>query len=263
MHELLDQLVYSLFKKNSLQECSLYDLKTFAEQYPYYSTAQLLYSARLKESGSEDYKSQLQKTSLHFNSPLWLDHLLNKTEEAGKSEVKIEMNKEEIAYEAFNNDELVVENPRPELFKIKEVLKDIQTQQSVVEIAEQNEPSFTFEPYHTVDYFASQGIKEVQELKPADRLGQQLKSFTEWLKTLKTTPVQEITSAPNNDTEEKVISLADHSVIDRNVVTEAMADVWIKQGQPEKAVAIYNKLSLLDPSKSSYFAGLIENLKKY
>ena len=135
MHEMLDQLVYSLFKKNSLQECSLDDLKTFAEQYPYYSAAQLLYTSRLKKLNGEDYQTQLQKTSLHFNNPLWLDHLLNFTEEAENSEVKIEKNKKEITYEAFNNDELVVENPRPEFFKIKEVLKEIQTPQSVVEIA--------------------------------------------------------------------------------------------------------------------------------
>jgi hypothetical protein len=46
------------------------------------------------------------------------------------------------------------------------------------------------------------------------------------------------------------------------VVTEAMAEVWEKQGNKEKAVAIYTKLSLLDPSKSVYFAAKIEELKK-
>src|SRR6476469_3638269 len=45
--------------------------------------------------------------------------------------------------------------------------------------------SLVFEPYHTVDYFASQGIKFREDEKPKDRFGIQLKSFTEWLKTLK------------------------------------------------------------------------------
>jgi hypothetical protein len=39
----------------------------------------------------------------------------------------------------------------------------------------------SFEPYHTVDYFASQGIKAKEESKPKDKFSQQLKSFTEWL----------------------------------------------------------------------------------
>jgi hypothetical protein len=46
------------------------------------------------------------------------------------------------------------------------------------------------------------------------------------------------------------------------VLTEAMAEVWIKQGNKQKAIETYNKLGLLNPSKKAYFAGLIENLKR-
>ncbi len=118
-----------------------------------------------------------------------------------------------------------------------------------------------FEPFHTVDYFASQGIKFTEEEKPADKLGQQLKSFTEWLKTLRKTPDKEISIPVNLQTEQKVEKLAAHSLADREVVTEAMAEVWEKQGNKEKARAIYHKLSLLNPSKRSYFAAKIELLK--
>ena len=73
---------------------------------------------------------------------------------------------------------------------------------------------------------------------------------------------QQVSTLADKSAEEKVVDLAVHSIDDRDVVTEAMAEVWIKQGQTEKALDVYNKLSLLNPSKSSYFAGLIENLKK-
>ena len=118
-----------------------------------------------------------------------------------------------------------------------------------------------FEPFHTVDYFASQGIKFTEEEKPADKLGQQLKSFTEWLKILRKTPEKDISIPINPQTEQKVEKLAAHSLADREVVTEAMAEVWEKQGNKEKAKAIYDKLSLLNPSKRSYFAAKIEHLK--
>jgi len=62
--------------------------------------------------------------------------------------------------------------------------------------------------------------------------------------------------------EEKVISLAEHSIEDREIVTETMAEVWIKQGNRQKAIEVYDKLSLQNPAKSSYFAGLIEQLKQ-
>ena len=118
-----------------------------------------------------------------------------------------------------------------------------------------------FEPFHTVDYFASQGIKFAEEEKPSDKLGQQLKSFTEWLKILRKTPEKDINIPINPQTEQKVEKLAAHSLADREVVTEAMAEVWEKQGNKEKARAIYDKLSLLNPSKRSYFAAKIEHLK--
>jgi tetratricopeptide (TPR) repeat protein len=119
----------------------------------------------------------------------------------------------------------------------------------------------SFQPFHTVDYFASQGIKFREEEKPKDKFDQQLKSFTEWLKILKKAPIAEMPVTASAQSEYKVEQLAEHSLSEREVVTEAMAEVWEKQGNQEKAIAIYRKLSLLNPSKSSYFAGLIEQLK--
>ena len=75
-------------------------------------------------------------------------------------------------------------------------------------------------------------------------------------------PPQQIAAMNDSGSEEKVVQLATHSLAEENVDTEAMAEVWIKQGQPEKAIKIYEKLSLLNPSKSSYFAVLIEKLKR-
>jgi hypothetical protein len=119
-----------------------------------------------------------------------------------------------------------------------------------------------FEPYHTVDYFASLGIKFKEEQKPKDQFGQQLKSFTDWLKTMKRIPVSEIPTAAEASVEKKVEQMAEHSLAERHVITEAMAEVWVKQGNNAKAEEIYRKLSLLDPLKTAYFASKIEALKK-
>src|SRR6185312_15634128 len=43
----------------------------------------------------------------------------------------------------------------------------------------------SFEPLHTVDYFASQGIKINEEALANDHLVKQVKSFTAWLKSMK------------------------------------------------------------------------------
>ncbi|HTD93972.1 MAG TPA: hypothetical protein VK644_09180, partial [Chitinophagaceae bacterium] len=119
----------------------------------------------------------------------------------------------------------------------------------------------SFEPYHTVDYFASQGVRVKEEEKPKDRFSVQLKSFTEWLKAMKRIPPAEMTTVTTATEDKNVEQMAERSISDREVVTEAMAEVWEKQGNHEKAREIYRKLSLLDPPKSSYFAAKIELLK--
>jgi DNA-binding SARP family transcriptional activator len=55
--------------------------------------------------------------------------------------------------------------------------------------------------------------------------------------------------------------LAEKSNIETEVITEAMAEVYLQQGKISKANEVYEKLSLQNPAKSTYFAGKIENLK--
>ena len=119
-----------------------------------------------------------------------------------------------------------------------------------------------FEPYHTIDYFASQGIKlDKIDPNPQDKLGKQLKSFTEWLKSMRKLPQASVAKVLAENEETAVINAAAHSVVGKDVITEAMAEVLEKQGLHDKAADVYRKLSLLNPSKSAYFAARIEALK--
>lgn len=122
------------------------------------------------------------------------------------------------------------------------------------------EKELLFEPYYTVDYFASQGIQYKPDEAPADKFGQQLKSFTDWLKVMKRLPLTEIGKSVDPKEERKVEQIAGQSLASEEVVTEAMAEVWIKQGNMAKAKEVYQKLSLSEPSKSAYFAMKIEGL---
>ncbi len=77
MNNIANQLAQSLFKKNTLQECSRWELEILADKYPYFGIAQFLLAGKLKQEGAEAYKKQVQKTSLYFTNPLWLDYTLN------------------------------------------------------------------------------------------------------------------------------------------------------------------------------------------
>ena len=118
-----------------------------------------------------------------------------------------------------------------------------------------------FEPYYTVDYFASQGIRLVLDENPTDKLGMQMKSFTDWLKVMRRLPQKNRVIIPDIAAEHQVQAIAAHSIERREVVTETMAEVLAMQGMREKATEMYRKLSLLEPEKSAYFAEKIEQLK--
>ena len=51
-------------------------------------------------------------------------------------------------------------------------------------------------------------------------------------------------------------------VLDMNLVTETLANIYTTQGYPEKAIKVYEQLQLKFPEKLSYFASLIEKLKR-
>ena len=60
--------------------------------------------------------------------------------------------------------------------------------------------------------------------------------------------------------EQAIQNFAAHSIEGKEPVTETMAEVLAKQGMPERARVVYEKLSLLNPDKSAYFAAKIEQL---
>ncbi len=114
--------------------------------------------------------------------------------------------------------------------------------------------------YHRIDYFESQGIK-LDEEKANDKLGTQLKRFTDWLKQMKKINPNLNNFETDAAGESQVQNMAEHSNEPKEIVTEAMAEVLVKQGKPEQAIQIYEKLSFSNPSKSAYFAAKIQELK--
>jgi hypothetical protein len=117
------------------------------------------------------------------------------------------------------------------------------------------------EPYHTIDYFASQGIKLTAEQLSQDHFSVKVKKFTDWLKQMKRIAPQQIEVDMDEAAERKVKTIAAGSNEPKEVVTETMAEVLAKQGMADKAIEVYEKLSFLYPSKSAYFASQIEQLK--
>lgn len=231
-----ETLFNNLFNKN-LKDI---DVRTFlqdgANEFPYFGP---LHYFLLKETNTShtDYRSIASKTALHFNNPFLLQFRINQEKNQIKSEIKIEI------------DETLINK--------LETTETLLTRKHIQKEKEKEE--LLFEPLFTSDYFAAQGIKLSEELAPNDQLGKQLKSFTAWLKTMKKVNGSNPPISVNVDVQ--VEKMAEKSNQNTEILTEAMADIYMKQGKIDKAEAIFHKLSLQNPSKSVYFADKIEQLK--
>ncbi len=139
--------------------------------------------------------------------------------------------------------------------------EEMDEQKTIPAFNAKNAESIVFAPYHMIDYFASQGIKLVLEDQPSDNFGKQLKSFTDWLKVMKKLPARPLPDKTEEKEAERIRHFAAHSIEERDILTESMAEVLAKQGMYENAIALFQKLSLIYPPKSAYFASRIEQLK--
>ena len=275
-------------------------LANLTDKYPYFSAGHLLALKKAQQENNLSYAFS-QKASLHFHPLLFNEssvvtnvqptfsnaapEVLEQVsipqaepliEEPTITETQIELVKEKIEVnpETPPQTELSMKSNSSNGEHSKTPEETTSNNQQPITSSEQPETGnqkpetgpdpLAFEPFHTVDYFASQGIKFKIDENPTDKFSKQLKSFTEWLKTMKKLPTGEIipATAPAPSVEQKVEQLAETSLNKADVITEAMAEVWEKQGNPEKAIEIYQKLSLLEPSKSPYFATRISGLKK-
>jgi hypothetical protein len=192
------------------------------------------------------------------------DQLLKDADLESEAEAMIEADAQrEVADFMTNADaELAAEATIGSDFAKEELMNEEKPLQVELKLVEPGDkPVFTFEPFHTVDYFASQGIKLREEKLDNDQLGKQVKSFTQWLRSMKKIYVEEQKELGAIE-EKEVQSIAIESNQQTEVVTETMAEVLAKQGKKAQALDLYRKLSLLHPEKSVYFASRIDELKQ-
>jgi tetratricopeptide (TPR) repeat protein len=137
------------------------------------------------------------------------------------------------------------------------------------------EKTLTYQPLYTDDYFAYKRLKEPEQAEVISEKGaSEMKSFTSWLKDIKHTFSEKATKEQYHkelkrsyedfdpEVSEAVEKMAMESItLTDDVVSETLAEIWAKQRQYQTAIHIYQKLSLLNPNKSAYFAQKIKELQ--
>ena len=252
----------SLFNRNFSDTGNAEFLKEFTDRHPYFSPAHFF----LLEKSNEDdaFKKQAVKTGIFFNNAHWLNFQLKETaiiNSVDDTPLATFLDNP-LQAKTAEVDDLPDNTDAPDAGNYHQE-KEIEPMHIELKMPDEKttlNEAMLFEPMHLVDYFASQGIKLTGDLQNGDKLGKQLKSFTEWLKTMKKVHVENEAENPAK-TDTNVQVLAENSNTQTEVLTESMAEVFARQGKIAKASEVYQKLSLLNPAKSTYFAAKLENLK--
>ena len=229
-------------------------LKEMVQRFPYCQTAQVLYAYQLYRKNDLDFNSQLKKSAVYTSSRKKLRIIIHK----GISEV---------ISPSFSPVIMPVQNSIP-----------------VVSITEPDQSSrISEEPYvekrrdrvSLLD-IVNKRLAEIQQEhldKEKEQLTQPTSAFHIQDGTL---PSETLTILTKEELVEKFISeeprisrpkseffsstekALKSGIDDDEIVSETLAKLYCSQGNIPKAIRIYEKLSLLFPEKSSYFAAQIE-----
>ncbi|WP_126246540.1 hypothetical protein [Chitinophaga rhizosphaerae] len=137
------------------------------------------------------------------------------------------------------------------------------------------ETELTFQPLFTEDYFAYKKLKEPTNAESMTaKAAAEMRSFTDWLRQIKDNfagkatkdwyhqQLHKLYEDDDPEVTERVEAMAIQSItLNDDIVSETLAEIWVRQNQPEKAIAVYQKLSLLNPGKKAYFAQKIKDLQ--
>ncbi len=293
MNSIREKALLHLTGQSSTELVPVDQLEALVKSYPYFSPAHVLYSAGLKQMGhTNTYQQTIGKSLLHISNPLWMQYLVE-TDIApptvGMPETPV-IDKpihKQIAIPSMEDVRDIIRSIDPR--KVPDNPSDVDDTEAIAldddaellplpdtklsgllseQLADFKKPveagdklEIETERLHTIDYFASQGIRVDLSTMPQDKLTSQLRKFTDWLKEMKHVNQQTADLGTGSDLEQAVALIAENSNESREVVTETMAEVLEKQGQTEKAIQLYIKLSFINPEKSAYFAAKIQHLK--
>lgn len=249
-----DLLKY-LFDSSALDEVSDKRILSLIEQYPYFVHPHWLWA--IKKWSRDRDQNDLKEAGVYTFNPFRLKQYLP-----------------EICLTPEEKDPEIHDSPKgiPAIID-KSTEREVEIQEKPDEVPDtgKNEgereqrqeevlPEQVIQPLFTQDYFAYTGAKLPQELENDKKpTMEQLRSFTGWLRTMKRTASYSI--EPDQDKGKVTPESGDDRHEEQEVLTETMAELRVSKGQYDKAIAIYEKLSLSNPEKSVYFAPKIEALK--
>lgn len=254
------ELIAYLSKPETIKGKAVTDIETLARQYPYFGMAQCLLAIAYQNQGSEKYESQLKKAACivpNRNNLRMFSVMAKRRMEPQESPFKFVGPTSSLEPEKTQEDDIIPEKtfiiPAIDLRSGEEKLSD--------NLKILDEKRKTLDELKAI---ITARLSELEEEKKKIQEGVQPPKQKMSRKELidKFISDNPSISKPKADFYNP-ISVAQNSIIDKSdIVSETLAKIYLKQGYFEKAISIYEKLSLNNPEKSIYFAAQIEQIKE-
>lgn len=266
-------LITYIEKPETLQGEAVQAMEQLAAKYPYFSLTQCLLAIAYQNEDDGRYEKQLKKaaSSIACRNNLRMFSMLarRRWEKRDTEEADINEHEEEQAPEtSFFKFVASSEAQDPEIdgsvipekmFIIPEIDLSGSREKLSAELALLEEKRKSLDELKAI---VANRLKEIEEEKRQQEQEAEMPQKKLSRKELIDKFIAENPSITKPKAEfYNPISVAQNSITDKgDIVSETLAKIYEKQGYFEKAISIYEKLSLNNPEKSVYFAAQIERL---
>ncbi len=291
-------LYYYINNPKELNESSLSDIQELVDEYPFFQTARLLLLKNLHQLDHIRFEPELKRSVLYIPDRTRLFELIHNLYPVADTESKpavSEKEKDEVVEDTEEKPSSIDITGKVEsvgdYFGIEGVSETLQG--GAVDFSFQsNKDDKKKEPVvpddQLFDYEKSGGLEYSLNIYEHSPDMDQTRSFSDWLSAVghfttedekpqkggkKNRTASVIDSfLSNQKSGERSMRSAETSGIKEikeqsafdgdDLMTETLADIYIKQGHYDKAINIFEKLSLKYPEKSVYFAQQIKKAEK-
>jgi hypothetical protein len=219
-----EQFIQYLKQPELLDQSSVMELKEIIDDYPFFPVARMLYLRNLRNIDSYKFEQELVKHAIFIPDRALLFRLLD-VQSKNNDRFELLPYDEESFHRFFNEESEDFDNRETKYF-------NYQVPDSFQILDEQSLNS------------------ERVETSGSDLIDQFIHGI------IADTPLIEL--SPESG---KILSEQSNQ-IGEELITETLANVYLKQGLYNEALQSYEKLSLKFPEKNSYFATQIEKIKK-
>jgi tetratricopeptide (TPR) repeat protein len=246
-----DQLLNYIQSPDQLDQESMIALSEFAEKYPYCQTTQLLLAKNRSVQNHVQSGQQLKLAAAYASDREKLYYLMNK-----KNGVVPGL--DELITPVYNLEEFLTptEEKKEEEKPVVHPIADLYKPTEAPVIAGNDIPDNPEEKKKRLLASVTQRLADAGKIPVTDVSSPSKDELVErFIRTQPRINVKKILEENQEDLSRKAVTDRD------DFISETLARIYARQGDYEKAVKIYEKLSLKNPEKSSYFAAQIEKVK--